>query len=129
MMAAARFFDLAKYLIANLSNPLGNPVMVSQLLLDDLVNYPELYELVVGTLHYLCVGEEGLTYSMNFVQDSYQMMRDNGVRVQEPSPELRAAYDAAVAPVTEQFFRDYPFMVSVYEELVALRDQFRSQNR
>lgn len=125
MMAAAKYYELAKYFLIELGAPLANPAVFSQAFLDQLPQ--ELYDLVVNTMRELCVGEEGTKYAKDYCDSVYKEMSDNGCVVTEASPEFQADYLAATAPLTPDFLKQYPFMEPVYEEITDLVKQYRTE--
>ncbi len=125
MMAAAKYYELAKYFLTELGAPLANPIVFSKLFLDQLPQ--EFYDLVVSTALDLCMGEEGYKYAKDYCASVYKEMADNGCVVTEASAEFKADYLAATAHMAPDFLKQYPFMQPVYDELTALIAQYRAQ--
>lgn len=127
MMAAAKYYELAKYFLVDLGAPLANPVVFSKIFLDSLPQ--EYYDLVVKTARELCVGKEGLKYAKDYCASVYKEMKDNGCEVTSASPQFVKDYLAATASLTPEILAKYPNMKPVHAELTALIKEYRAKQK
>lgn len=127
MMAAAKYYELAKYFLIDLGAPLANPLVFSKAFLDSLPQ--EYYDLVVKTGLDLCIGKEGLKYAKDYCASVYKEMADNGCEVTSASPQFVKDYLAATASITPEFLKKYPNMKPVHDELTTLIKQHRAKKK
>jgi len=76
----------------------------------------------------LCCMNDGWDYAVEISETNLQGMVDGGTEVLYCTPEMDADYLEATAGVTPWFLKQYPEVQGVYDEMVALTEQYRANN-
>lgn len=125
MLGPAKLYEFAPYYLQGFGDPIPNPIMFNTEFLESLPE--DLYTLVVDTMYDICMND-GWDYAVEISETNLQGMIDGGTEVLYCTPEMDADYLEATAGVTPWFLKQYPEMQAVYDEMVALTEQYRANN-